>query len=75
MKDGQDAGLEQLRAGLAWHYKQYQREQSRADRSAYTEVEQEAQRAQAGLWREPAPVAPWAWRLERRAKHTIRRDP
>jgi endonuclease YncB( thermonuclease family) len=65
-KDGQDASLEQLRAGLAWHYKQYQREQSRADRGAYAEVEREAQQAHAGLWRDPAPVPPWTWRVEKR---------
>ena len=75
LKDGQDAGLEQLRAGLAWHYKQYQREQSRADRSAYAEVENAAQRAHAGLWREPAPLPPWTWRMEQRARHTAKRDP
>ena len=75
LKDGQDAGLEQLRAGLAWHYKQYQREQSHADRSAYAEVENAAQRAHAGLWREPAPLPPWTWRMEQRARHAAKRDP
>jgi endonuclease YncB( thermonuclease family) len=74
LKDGHDASLEQLRAGLAWHYKQYQREQSRADRSAYAEVENAAQLAHAGLWRDPAPVPPWTWRLAQRAKHGIRRE-
>jgi len=73
LKNGRDASLEQLRAGFAWHYKQYQREQSRADRGAYAESEREAQQAHAGLWRDPDPVAPWAWRLEQRAKHRIKR--
>lgn len=68
LKDGHDASLEQLRVGLAWHYKQYQREQSRADRGAYAEVEHDAQQAHAGLWRDPAPVPPWTWRLEKRSK-------
>jgi endonuclease YncB( thermonuclease family) len=72
---GRDASLEQLRAGLAWHYKQYQREQSREDRSAYAEVEQEAQQAQAGLWRDRDPVPPWTWRQERRAKNAKKRRP
>jgi endonuclease YncB( thermonuclease family) len=71
--DGRDASLEQLKAGLAWHYKQYQREQSRADRTAYAASEREAQQAHAGLWRDADPVAPWAWRLEQRAKHRIKR--
>jgi endonuclease YncB( thermonuclease family) len=73
MKNGHDASLEQLRAGLAWHYKQYQREQSRADRNAYAEFEHEAQQAHAGLWRDRAPVPPWTWRLEQRARHKIKR--
>ncbi len=73
LKDGHDASLEQLRVGLAWHYKQYQREQSRDDRSAYAEVEQEAQQSHAGLWRDPTPVPPGAWRLEQRAKPRIKR--
>jgi endonuclease YncB( thermonuclease family) len=72
MKDGHDASLEQLRVGLAWHYKQYQREQTRADRGAYADVEHEAQQAHVGLWHDPAPVAPWTWRLEQRAKHRIK---
>jgi endonuclease YncB( thermonuclease family) len=73
LKDGQDASLEQLRVGLAWHYKQYQRDQSRADRNAYAEVEYTAQQAHAGLWRDPEPVAPWTWRLEQRAMQRVKR--
>lgn len=75
LKDGHDASLEQIRAGLAWHYKQYQREQSRADRSTYAELENAAQQAHAGLWRDPAPVPPWTWRVEQRAKHRITQEP
>lgn len=73
LKDGRDASLAQLRAGLAWHYKQYQREQSGADRSAYAESEHEARQVHAGLWLDPDPVAPWTWRLEQRAKHRTKR--
>jgi endonuclease YncB( thermonuclease family) len=75
LTDGRDASLEQLRVGLAWHYKQYQREQSSADRNAYAEVEREAQLAHAGLWRDPSPVPPWTWRLEQRAKAKAGREP
>jgi len=32
--DGQDANLGQIRQGMAWHYKAYEKEQSPADRSA-----------------------------------------
>jgi hypothetical protein len=38
---GLDANIEQVKAGLAWHYKQYQREQSEADRIAYTKAEEQ----------------------------------
>jgi len=33
--DGQDVNLVQIRHGLAWHYKQYQREQSPTDQQSY----------------------------------------
>ena len=33
--DGVDANLEQVRRGMAWHYKAYEREQSAIDRKAY----------------------------------------
>ena len=39
-----DAGLEQIKTGLAWHYKHYQMEQSEEDRRLYSETEQEARR-------------------------------
>ena len=57
-----DANLEQVRAGLAWHYKQYEREQPFGDRRAYALAEREAQTARRGLWREPAPIPPWEFR-------------
>jgi len=34
--------LEQLRAGLAWHYKKYQKEQSLEDRELLSNAETEA---------------------------------
>lgn len=60
--DGQDANLAQVEAGFAWHYKDYQREQSKADRLAYAEAEQRAREARKGLWTERDPVPPWDWR-------------
>ncbi len=60
--DGRDVNLEQLRRGLAWHYKQYQNEQSAADRQIYAVTEQQAQLAQRGLWRDAQPQAPWDYR-------------
>ena len=57
-----DAGLALLTAGLAWHYKQYAREQPRAERERYAAAEQEAHIKQLGLWADPQPVPPWDWR-------------
>lgn len=60
--DGVDVGLEQIRAGLAWHYKQYQNEQSKPDQKLYAEAEISAKNAKAGLWKDAQPVAPWNFR-------------
>lgn len=60
--DGRDINLEQLRRGLAWHYKQYQNEQSVSDRETYAQAEVQAQRAQRGLWRDSQAQAPWDYR-------------
>jgi endonuclease YncB( thermonuclease family) len=57
-----DAGLEQIKKGLAWHYKYYQMEQSEEDRTLYSEAESEARAKQIGLWKDEEPMAPWVWR-------------
>ena len=57
-----DAGLEQIRRGLAWHYKKYQGEQSVEDRGAYGETEVEAREKLLGLWKNNEAIAPWEWR-------------
>ncbi|MCK5092776.1 MAG: thermonuclease family protein [Gammaproteobacteria bacterium] len=36
--------LEIVKAGLAWHYKKYQREQTESDRKLYSQVENEARK-------------------------------
>jgi len=60
--DGLDVCLEQVKAGLAWHYKFYQREQSQQDRRLYTEHENDAQLKLLGLWADSEPMPPWEWR-------------
>lgn len=57
-----DAGLAQVRDGFAWHYKQYEREQSPEDRGRYATAERDARAKKAGLWVDPQPVPPWEWR-------------
>lgn len=57
-----DICLEQLKAGLAWHYTKYEAEQPPAEREQYKKAEAEARAAKQGLWRDPSPVAPWNFR-------------
>ncbi len=65
---GVDANLAQIKAGMAWHYKQYQREQSVADRDAYAQAEEEARTSKVGLWKDTDPIPPWDWRKQQRKK-------
>jgi endonuclease YncB( thermonuclease family) len=60
--DGEDVGLKQIRVGLAWHYKSYEREQPVPERTAYAQGEMAAHAARRGLWQDPSPVPPWEWR-------------
>ena len=62
MIGGKDANLEQVRSGFAWHYKEYQKEQSASDRLAYTDAEAFARNMRFGLWSDPKPMPPWEWR-------------
>lgn len=62
MVDGQDANLAQVKAGMAWWYRQYQREQSAAQRSSYEAAEAAARAGRMGLWSDAGPVPPWEWR-------------
>lgn len=62
LREGRDINLQLLHDGLAWHYKQYQRDQPEADRSRYAQAEDAARAARTGLWRHPHPQPPWEWR-------------
>ena len=55
-----------MQAGLAWHYKAYEREQSLADRLAYGDAENAARTAPVGLWRDIGRLAPWDYRQSTR---------
>lgn len=66
--NGMDANLEQVISGLAWHYKQYEREQAADDRAAYADAENEARAARRGLWQEAEPTPPWEWRKLQKAR-------
>ena len=62
---GRDICLEQVRAGMAWHYKYYQHEQTLEDQKLYAEVEDLAHSAEIGLWIDPDPIPPWDFRRRR----------
>lgn len=61
-----DVGLALVVAGLAWHYRAYEREQSSSDREQYRQAEAGARARQDGLWTDAAPTPPWDWRRARR---------
>lgn len=58
MVGGMDAGLQQIKAGMAWHYKKYEVEQSPADRVSYSAAEVQARTANLGLWSQGVPLRP-----------------
>ena len=65
--DGVDANLEQIKAGMAWHYKKYQNEQAPDDRSLYVQAEEKARAGKLGLWIDTEPTPPWDFRkMEKR---------
>ena len=60
--DGTDMCLEQIKRGMAWHYKQYEREQSFEDRSRYAIAEEQARIASKGLWVDENSIEPYKFR-------------
>jgi len=53
-----------LEAGLAWHYKNYDRSPE------WARMEKAAQTAKHGLWVEKDAVAPWEWRKRKRIERS-----
>lgn len=62
-----DVGLEQVRSGHAWWYREYAREQAPEDRKVYETAESEARGARRGLWHDGTPTPPWDWRRQARS--------
>jgi micrococcal nuclease len=48
-----------LRAGLAWHYREYSRD------PLLTALEMEARAEKKGLWSDPNPIPPWKFNSTR----------
>jgi endonuclease YncB( thermonuclease family) len=62
---GVDICLGQIKRGMAWHYKQYMKEQSPEDQESYAKAEEIARQESIGLWAEKSPTPPWIWRKQK----------
>lgn len=60
---GRDAGADMVASGMAWVFERYATPGDAHLRGLQTD----ARAARAGLWADPAPIEPWAWR---RGAHT-----
>jgi len=61
LPDSRSLNRELVRAGMAWWYRQYARNDT-----PLAQLEAEAKAAKRGLWSDPQAVAPWEWRKQRR---------
>lgn len=66
-RGGTNIPLEQVRAGYAWHYVAYAKDQTLVERTAYTKAESDARTVRRNLWQEENPEAPWEWRAKGRS--------
>ncbi len=55
---------EMLKEGLAWHYKEYDKNPD------WEALEKEARQQKKGLWSKSRPTPPWAWRKAKRTEAT-----
>ena len=60
--NGVEINVRLIQEGLAWHYKQFARDQTPADRKRYAEQEERARRLTQGLWTDKRPIPPWLFR-------------
>ncbi len=65
--DGRDVNYEQLKKGLAWYYKQYEKDLNDEDKKKYSEAEEWARNYSEGLWADSNSMPPWEFR--RKGKH------
>jgi micrococcal nuclease len=54
--DGVNVNEKLLEAGLAWHYKKYDKNPE------WAKLEEQARIDKKGLWIQPNPIPPWEWR-------------
>jgi endonuclease YncB( thermonuclease family) len=55
-KEGRDVSAEMLKAGMAWHYKQYDNSER------YAKLENISRSKKRGLWKDKTPIPPWKYR-------------
>jgi len=60
--DGKDVSAEMLKAGMAWHFKKYNKSEE------YASLENSARLKRVGLWRDKEPIAPWKFRRSRKRR-------
>ncbi len=58
--DGKDVSAEMLKAGMAWHFKKYDKSKE------YASLENNARLKRAGLWADKDPIAPWEFRKKKK---------
>jgi endonuclease YncB( thermonuclease family) len=61
-----NANHAQILSGMAWWYQDYAKDQSAEDQGRYESAVVEARKRKLGLWSEPNPIPPWAWRRGQR---------
>ena len=54
--EGKDVSTEMLKAGMAWHFRQYSKD------IGYAKLENAARKQRIGLWTDNNPIAPWEYR-------------
>ena len=64
--NGTDICLEQIKLGMAWHYKQYASDQPKEDRALYAQSELDAKSKLTGLWSDKSPIPPWQFRRQQK---------
>lgn len=67
--NGKDCNLNQIKKGVAYHYKKYQKEQTPEQRKQYDRAEQVAQGMKYGVWSSNDTIPPWEYRKIKRNKN------
>lgn len=60
--DGNDVSAEMLKAGMAWHFKKYDKSKE------YASLENNARLKGIGLWKDNDPIAPWNFKRNKKRR-------